>query len=101
VSANEKAVSLNVHRYNTAKFEGILKKLAEFGAQVSPPLGAEGEAAMAEVAAAASGGGALSPAAAAALGNVLASWPVDKLFPALDLARMLVLRQGAARCVFY
>jgi phospholipase A-2-activating protein len=54
--------------------------------------GDAGAAAMAECAAAASQGGALSPAAAAALTQVLTSWPVESLFPVLDLARMLVLR---------
>ena len=74
--------------FETGKTEGVLKKIAEFGAEVVPPLGSEGEAAMAEIAAVAAGG-AVNPetlgAAAEALGLALKTWPADKLFPVLDL----------------
>ena len=72
--------------FESAKFDGILKKLAEFGAD---------ETAMQECAAAANGvGGDMSSTASAAFVNVLNTWPAEKLFPVLDLARMLALRRG-------
>lgn len=83
--------------FETAKFEGILKKLAEFGARVDPVLGGEGESAMGRCAAFASGAvSSLDPPAMDALVGALSSWPLDTLFPLLDLARAVVLRGGEA-----
>ena len=73
--------------FETAKYDGILRKLSEFGAE---------EGAAGEVAAACNGGDPPGASSIAALTTYLESWPVDKLFPLLDLCRMAALRGDAA-----
>ena len=73
--------------FETAKYDGILRKLSEFGAE---------EGAAGEVAAACNGGDPPGASSIAALAAHLESWPVDKLFPLLDLCRMAALRGDAA-----
>ena len=73
--------------FEAAKFDGILKKLSEFGAE---------DGAMGEVAAACNGGDPPGAASVATLVTYLNTWPVDKLFPLLDVCRMVALRGEAA-----
>ena len=73
--------------FETAKYDGILRKLSEFGAE---------EGAAGEVAAACNGGDPPGASSIAALTTYLESWPVDKLFPLLDLCRMAALCGDAA-----
>ena len=73
--------------FETAKYDGILRKLSEFGAE---------EGAASDVAAACNGGDPPGSSSIAALAAHLESWPVDKLFPLLDLCRMAALRGDAA-----
>ena len=73
--------------FETAKYDGILRKLSEFGAE---------EGAAGEVAAACNGGDPPGASSIAALTTYLESWPIDKLFPLLDLCRMAALRGDAA-----
>ena len=73
--------------FETAKYDGILRKLSEFGAE---------EGAAGDVAAACNGGDPPGASSIAALAAYLESWPVDKLFPLLDLCRMAALRGDAA-----
>ena len=73
--------------FEAAKFDGILKKLSEFGAE---------DGATGEVAAACNGGDPPGAASVATLVTYLNTWPVDKLFPLLDMCRMVALRGEAA-----
>jgi len=73
--------------------DGILKKIAEFAAELA--TAAQRVEGLRECAAAAASKTPPSTTAAAALLDASAAWPKEKLFPLLDVARMLVLVPGA------